>query len=59
MYHNACRENLDVVYNVRQRRDSMPVKRLAYRWFYSLYAYLAESPVQMIVVISQSLAGVQ
>ena len=47
MYHTARLENLDVVYSVRERRHTMPVKRLAYRWFYWLYAYLAESPVHM------------
>jgi dolichol-phosphate mannosyltransferase len=47
MYDTARTEDLDVVYSVREHRDTIPVKRLAYRWFYSLYAYLAESPVQM------------
>jgi dolichol-phosphate mannosyltransferase len=31
MFQTARTEDLDVVYSVRQRRDTMPVKRLAYR----------------------------
>jgi dolichol-phosphate mannosyltransferase len=46
MYHTARKDDLDVVYSVRERRETKFVKRLAYRWFYRLYSYLAESPVQ-------------
>jgi len=46
MYDTARNEQLDVVYSVRERRDATLVKRLSYRWFYRLYSYLAESPVQ-------------
>jgi glycosyltransferase involved in cell wall biosynthesis len=47
MYRMARAEELDVVYSVRERRDTAPVKRLAYRAFYRLYAYLAESPIHV------------
>jgi polyisoprenyl-phosphate glycosyltransferase len=47
MYLTAWKEDLDVVYSVRERRDTMFAKRVAYRWFYKIYAYLAESPVQV------------
>jgi dolichol-phosphate mannosyltransferase len=47
MYHTARVEGLDIVYSVRERRDTSLIKRLAYRTFYRLYAYLAESPVHM------------
>jgi polyisoprenyl-phosphate glycosyltransferase len=47
MYQLARAEALDVVYSVRERRDTSPVKRLAYRSFYWLYSYLAESPVNV------------
>jgi glycosyltransferase involved in cell wall biosynthesis len=47
MYRTARAEDLDVVYSVREHRDTSPVKRLAYRSFYRLYSYLSESPVNM------------
>ena len=47
MYHMARAEALDVVFSVRERRDTSPVKRLAYCSFYRLYSYLAESPVNV------------
>jgi glycosyltransferase involved in cell wall biosynthesis len=47
MYCMAQAENFDVVYSVREYRDTSLPKRLAYRLFYRLYSYLAESPVNM------------
>ena len=47
MYRTARAEDLDVVYSVREHRDTPPLKRLAYRLFYRLYSYLAESPVNV------------
>jgi glycosyltransferase involved in cell wall biosynthesis len=47
MYCLAQAENFDVVYSVREHRDTSLLKRLAYRLFYWLYSYLAESPVNM------------
>lgn len=47
MYRLACAEALDVVYSIRERRAASPWKRAAYRAFYGLYSYLAESPVNV------------
>jgi polyisoprenyl-phosphate glycosyltransferase len=47
MYRMAQAENFDVVYSVREHRDTSLLKRLAYRLFYWLYSYFAESPVNM------------
>jgi dolichol-phosphate mannosyltransferase len=47
MYGMAQTENLDVVYSVREHRETSLLKRLAYRLFYWLYSYLAESPVNI------------
>jgi dolichol-phosphate mannosyltransferase len=45
MYRRARSEGLDVVFSVRERRHASRWKRLAYRAFYRLYSFLAESPV--------------
>ena len=47
MYARARAENLDIVYSVREHRHASHWKRAAYRVFYRLYSYLAESPVNM------------
>lgn len=47
MYCEARAGNCDVVYSVRSRRSGSAIKKLAYRLFYKVYAYLAQSPVNM------------
>jgi dolichol-phosphate mannosyltransferase len=45
MYQEAVDGGWDVIYSVRARREGGWLKRLSYRFFYSLYTSLAESPV--------------
>lgn len=45
MYREASQGGWDVVYHTRIRREGAWLKRLGYKAFYSLYRYLAESPI--------------
>ena len=45
MYEAATKEGVDVVYGVRSRREGSWLKRLAYRAFYAVYGYAAETPI--------------
>jgi len=47
MYREAINGDWDVVYSIRYRRTGGGLKRIAYRAFYSLYSFLAESPVNL------------
>jgi dolichol-phosphate mannosyltransferase len=41
-FFQRCREGVDVVYGVRRKRKEGVLKRLSYRLFYRLFAYLAD-----------------
>jgi glycosyltransferase involved in cell wall biosynthesis len=45
MYAEALSGDWDIVYNVRAGRDANLVKRGAYRMFYAVYEFLADSPI--------------
>ncbi len=45
MYEAATKNGVDVVYGVRSRREGSWTKRLAYRAFYAVYGYAAETPI--------------
>lgn len=45
MYGEACGGGWDVVYSTRARRRGRALKRIAYKVFYRLYSYLAQTPI--------------
>jgi len=47
MYRILRSENLDVVYAVRSSRQETQAKKISYRLFYRLFAYLADTPVDL------------
>jgi dolichol-phosphate mannosyltransferase len=47
MLKQAMLGNYDIVYGVRSEREGGLLKRIAYRMFYLIYSFLADTPVQV------------
>lgn len=47
MYGVLKKEKVDIVYSVRKERDVSLLKKALYKFFYSLYSYTSESPVNI------------